>query len=394
VKEIHRKYSRTHGICFALLLGVLLSVGACHESSVPLSAPMAKPLYDRTLANASVDLINDSYFGKRLISTTGLPEGQRNLAEKLAQFPFTDVWVDVDRPTVCGFEGSCPSGEESLLQAFPDLEIIDVYSPIINSIQSKSVNSFVLPENVSREDLAKWLSRLKDPARSPLPQLRHIALRGHEFVSAEELIDGIASIPTIESVELQADMVNTKDIERLSRMKQLRGVALISGHKLQVQDIDCLHQLKQLTHLMIYCDTPEEITSKLKEFTNLQELHLHGKQFTNVCLADLANLPNLRVLVIDDTSVTDAGILELKGMGKLEVLSACHTDVSVDAMAQWMQANPQFRHTRANMEFGRVIDGWIHGLHGNWFAQYGRIAEKTRQHKSTNNETRSRSEQE
>ena len=67
--------------------------------------------------------------------------------------------------------------------------------------------------------------------------------------------------------------------------------------------------------------TDEMLSEKVKVLTNLERLYLDDTQITDAGLVHLAGLSNLKDLNLDSTQVTDAGLVHLKGLTKLTGLS-------------------------------------------------------------------------
>ncbi len=72
----------------------------------------------------------------------------------------------------------------------------------------------------------------------------------------------------------------------------------------------------------------EEDLVRLHELPQIEMLLLQNTPLTDAGLAHLKGLTNLRILMINDTQVTDSGLVHLKGMSKLTILSLDQTHVT------------------------------------------------------------------
>jgi len=149
---------------------------------------------------------------------------------------------------------------------------------------------------------------------------------------------------------------------------RLKGLGL-RGTLVSDAGLDDLSVCVNLTHVAIV-DCPRITTegiNRLKSLPRLEELHLAGAQFTDGVLPILRDMPMLRVLVLDYSSVTDRGMLTLKGLDRLAFVSVVGTKVTAQAAQEWKQERPQIRNVRlARAKEVARVQGWIQGIYGLW----------------------------
>jgi hypothetical protein len=73
--------------------------------------------------------------------------------------------------------------------------------------------------------------------------------------------------------------------------------------------------------------------ARLRELTQLQELHLDGTKLSDAALEQLAGLPQLQVLSFNGTKVSDAGLAQLARLTQLQYLSLDRTKVADTGLA-------------------------------------------------------------
>ena len=75
--------------------------------------------------------------------------------------------------------------------------------------------------------------------------------------------------------------------------------------------------------------TDEVLAEKVKGLTKLKELYLNNTKITDAGLVHLKGLTKLERLWLSNTQVTDAGLMHLKILTKLERLHLWNTQVTV-----------------------------------------------------------------
>ena len=146
-----------------------------------------------------------------------------------------------------------------------------------------------------------------------------------------------------------------------SLYERLKGFGL-RGTSVSDAALSHLVVFKHLKHLAIV-DSPNitaEGIQRLKALPNLEELHLAGVQFADATLTALRDLPQLRVLVLDFSPVTEKGLKALEGLDHLEFLSLVRTRVPAEAAKEWQRAHPQVRTVRTERhDTTYILQGWI-----------------------------------
>jgi hypothetical protein len=91
-------------------------------------------------------------------------------------------------------------------------------------------------------------------------------------------------------------------------------------------EVGRLNQLQNLS--LSYTSVTDAGLVHLKGLTNLSDLWLNGTQATDAGLVHLKGLKNLPVLRLEGTQVTDAGLVHLRGLTKLEKLDLTGTNIT------------------------------------------------------------------
>ena len=78
----------------------------------------------------------------------------------------------------------------------------------------------------------------------------------------------------------------------------------------------------------------------LQGLSQLQELWLDNTKVTDAGLVHLQGLSQLQVLWLDDTKVTDAGLVHLQGLSQLQMLGLRNTKVTDQGVKKLQQALP------------------------------------------------------
>ncbi len=86
--------------------------------------------------------------------------------------------------------------------------------------------------------------------------------------------------------------------------------------------------------------TDEQLAEKLKGLPNLKWLNLNNTKITDAGLVHLKGLTNLKVLWLEDTKITDAGLVHLKGLTNLKRLYLWNTKVTDAGVQELKKALP------------------------------------------------------
>ena len=87
----------------------------------------------------------------------------------------------------------------------------------------------------------------------------------------------------------------------------------------------------------------KNLQGRLEEQPDLEVLVLCGSQVTDAGLVHLQGLKRLRLLHLADTQVTDAGLVHLQGLTQLRSLDLARTQVTEDGVANLRDALPDCR---------------------------------------------------
>jgi hypothetical protein len=78
----------------------------------------------------------------------------------------------------------------------------------------------------------------------------------------------------------------------------------------------------------------------LRSMPRLENLSLSGNQITDQGLSQIAELTNLKVLDLDATEVSDAGLIHLQGMKSLQSVNLAATRVTIQGVTKLQDARP------------------------------------------------------
>ncbi len=144
---------------------------------------------------------------------------------------------------------------------------------------------------------------------------------------------GLSHFKNLKRLNLRSTKLNDNGLASLKEMKNLEWLSLkFAGNRednkeqLTNKGLANLQGLTQLTHLCLYGtqNINDKTLAYLSNLTKLQYLDLGNAFMTDVGLANLGNLSELKELHIDhhrDNGYRDKGLTHLKGLKNLEVLS-------------------------------------------------------------------------
>jgi hypothetical protein len=155
----------------------------------------------------------------------------------------------------------------------------------------------------------KGLSCLKG-----LRSVHHLLLKGTGVSDAG--MATLAELPLLET--LTVDATNVSD----------RGLSYLEGSALKTLSLDNT----KVTDRGVVC---------AKRLSHLEQLYLNETQITDAGVMQLCDSVSLKVLELDRTAVTDKCLSYLKAMRSLERLSICDTLVTIDGGADFEDAMPE-----------------------------------------------------
>lgn len=137
--------------------------------------------------------------------------------------------------------------------------------------------------------------------------LRRLDVGGTKVTRAG--LESLGDLPTLSEIDLIATSTTDEDLSLLSRFPKLEVLAIGRVH-LTERGVQALSMQPNIVKL--YCDGLAQSHSKsLGNLRQLKEFSAGGSQFGDACLEPLAKLPNLIVLGLHNTSITDEGIAKL-----------------------------------------------------------------------------------
>jgi hypothetical protein len=164
------------------------------------------------------------------------------------------------------------------------------------------------------------------------------------YGATDQTIAQIATLPHIERLVVHSDQVTDAGLEHLAAQSKLTSLHLTSS-KVTRRGLAHLAGLKALTELSIGLrnlgDSQLESVVVLKQ---LESLDLSGMPaITDKGIEQIAKLDNLRHLTLEVLPVTDAGLLHLHGMTKLESLGLHGLRESIDGVGMLHRARPDLK---------------------------------------------------
>lgn len=169
-------------------------------------------------------------------------------------------------------------------------------------------------------------------------KLRELYLKGTHLT--DRGINYFTHIEGLWSVDLSCTLVTDRGVSELA---QLEEVSLLNLRETVVVG-EGLCALPVDNRLDVYLDrcpvTDAAVVAFSRRLTNLTALSLLGTLVTDRCLPNLAKLPNIEMLRLTETNITDSGILSLVGHPSLVTLEIGGTAVSVEAEEQLKASSP------------------------------------------------------
>ena len=167
--------------------------------------------------------------------------------------------------------------------------------------------------------------------------------KAREQAAAVEAIVGLGGIVEDHDLEVDANgrFVPPRQPSEPAWLRKVLGnrffteVVVVKLSKIQGTDVPLanivgLSQLKRLS-----LDRTQLTDAGLEQLTRLpqlRELSLNNTQITDAGVAKLAGLPQFTTLSLDGTQVTDAGVANLAGLTRLCILSLYHTQVTDEGL--------------------------------------------------------------
>jgi uncharacterized protein (TIGR02996 family) len=169
-------------------------------------------------------------------------------------------------------------------------------------------------------------------------------------------VEVLAALPGLQHLDLYQTRITNRALRYLSGLTELRALEI--GYN-DIDNLDALAGMTQLRELnligmyVLHRDGPSDWpltdagTVALSTLTGLESLCLSFNPITDVTLARIAGLTKLRKLELTDiASVTDAGLIHLRGLKNLEHLDVRNTAVTARGAKELRTYLPQVKVRR------------------------------------------------
>lgn len=179
---------------------------------------------------------------------------------------------------------------------------------------------------------------------SNLTCLRELSLFGCSKITNAGLV-GLENLTRLRRLDLSGcHRLTDAGLQALARMKRMQDLSL--GNCTDIKHLSVLLQLPNIDHLKVCdCDLNEQALMHIGKLARLKTLCLTGcKDFSDECLAHLANLPLERLDLEAFDSISDAGLSDLLGsltaLHSVYIFNCKHiTDVAMPALGTIFMAS-------------------------------------------------------
>ncbi|MBC8870737.1 MAG: hypothetical protein H8E44_15045 [Planctomycetes bacterium] len=198
-----------------------------------------------------------------------------------------------------------------------------------------------------------------------LKTLRALEVRGSDAIS-DRGVSFLEALEALESLKLDSKRVTSKSGPTLARMKHLKAL-LLPNTQFGDEGLRSLRDLKGLTGLDLSGTLVTNVGEELR-FPELGLLYLDDTKLTDEGMRYLSRLPKLRLLTIPGTRVTNASIDTLAAMPSLMQVYAYDTQID-EASPEWLRLLETLKRRRAS-ELATVMSRsmqkqpWIQSLMG------------------------------
>lgn len=145
----------------------------------------------------------------------------------------------------------------------------------------------------------------------------------------------LAEIPTLRSLDIAGANITDAGLEALGKLTKLQSLNLdATGSRTMPGGVENLSALTELQYLGLAGNRRISLTSllKLKGLSHLRVLDLNSSSVTDAGLAIVKHFPELRVLNLGYTNVTGAGLESLAGLSHLKSLDLRQCEVQGAAL--------------------------------------------------------------
>ena len=127
-----------------------------------------------------------------------------------------------------------------------------------------------------------------------------------------DLVNAIAALPELRSLDLAGTDLNDRDLGALSGLRQLESLHL-NGCGITDESANVLGKFQELRWLEFqHTQLTDASIGQLKRLKKLEVLRIKGTLLTDRAVIELAHLPNLRELSFGGPPTTDAGREEVR----------------------------------------------------------------------------------
>ncbi|PQO46275.1 hypothetical protein C5Y93_09825 [Blastopirellula marina] len=319
-----------------------------------LLAFLVKDLMEAREEQAIVDRLNEVWATLTYVHETG---------ENPEQLPgnalFRTLFGDLYQARLYEAQVVGPIGEETMV-LLPNLRHLEILQIGPEKLSDRSVDALARIPRLRRLSFAetemtpKQLRRIgksgsiraltldsKSSTDAHLAELQHFEKLTDVCLWQTEATDtGIESlfaIPDLKSlVIITAPNVTDQSISQLGERTNLDELVL-TGIQFTDRSFTSIAHLNSLRELRIgNWAGSQDITSdgirQLRQLTGLHTLELDGLAINDRCMSAIAQLPNLEQLTLTATSVTDAGIVPLKGSPALTQILQSNNPITPQGM--------------------------------------------------------------
>lgn len=223
----------------------------------------------------------------------------------------------------------------------------DLYNPVLK-VWYLETNAAPTVEHL---EVLKGLSELQgvylsgkgitDKGVNTLSTLPHLIAVGLDDVGiSPEGLHRLASLQRIEQLSLSGNFLTDPHLESLSKCTQLTNLQLIDTGSITDKGLNCLQSLSNLEQLDLYRFPAlnDDSVKFLRSLKKLKGLRILPGKITDATLADIGQLPELEVLMLNNCAITDEGLdrlRDLEGLISLQLVGSSISDRGVAAISHF-----------------------------------------------------------
>lgn len=158
---------------------------------------------------------------------------------------------------------------------------------------------------------------------------RVVEVRLHRFGQEKVVAKHLTAMPRLRLLNLRG-VANLSDSD-LARIGQLQHLEQLQLSSPKISDV-LLSRISHPKRMKILVLEDTRITDvgaeRLRAFSNLEELGLAGSRITDAALVNLTSMKKLRILRIEGTAITNSGLEHLAHLDKLEYVGLFGSQVT------------------------------------------------------------------